>query len=97
MNPIFMLIYMILNAMFWVIVISVVMSWLVAFNVINLQNRFVAQVFYAVNKMTEPLYRPIKRIFPTNFGGIDIAPVIAIFLLEFAKYSLVWLSANYGL
>ena len=68
----------------WVLIAQVVMSWLIAFNVVNTRNRFVYQVADITYKLTEPALRPIRRILP-NLGGIDISPVVLILLLQFAK------------
>jgi YggT family protein len=64
----------------WVIIISAVLSWLVAFNVINTHNRFVATVVDTLWRLTEPALRPIRAFLP-NLGGIDVSPVILILLL----------------
>jgi YggT family protein len=69
---------------FWMILISVVMSWLVAFNVINTQNRFVFMVGDFLHKITEPALGPIRRILP-SLGGIDLSPVVLILLLVFVQ------------
>ena len=69
---------------FWMILIQVVMSWLVAFNVINTQNRFVYMVGDFLHKVTEPALGPIRRILP-NLGGIDLSPVVLILLLIFLQ------------
>jgi YggT family protein len=68
----------------WVLIIQVVISWLVAFNVINTRNRFVFMVADAAYKITEPALRPIRRILP-NFGGLDLSPVVLILLLGFIQ------------
>lgn len=72
----------------WVLIVQVVMSWLIAFNVVNTRNRFVYQVADIAYKLTEPLLRPIRRILP-NLGGIDISPVVLIVLLQFVKDLLI--------
>jgi YggT family protein len=64
----------------YVIVIVAILSWLVAFNVINIYNDFVRAVWNTLNALTEPLLRPIRRILP-NMGGIDISPIILILLI----------------
>lgn len=65
----------------WFIVLAhVIMSWLVNFEVVNLRQRFVAQIWYGLNRLVEPLYRPIRRILP-NMGPIDISPLVVIFVL----------------
>ena len=84
MRAILDLVLLILNLYTWVIIISAVLSWMLAFNMLNFQNQFVRSVWTALNAVTEPLLRPIRRIMP-NLGAVDISPVIlllAIFLLE---------------
>ena len=66
------------------IIVSAVMSWLLAFNVINFHNEFVRTVYNGLNALTEPLLRPIRRILP-NLGGIDISPIIALLIILFAE------------
>ncbi len=64
----------------WLVILWVVMSWLVSFNVVNTHNRFVYFVGDFLHRITAPALRPIRRILP-NLGGIDISPVILILLL----------------
>ena len=59
----------------WILIFQVIMSWLIAFNIVNTHNRFVWQINYALHKLTNPLLSPIQQILP-NLGGIDISPVI---------------------
>jgi len=68
----------------WVLIASAVLSWLVAFNVVNTRNRFVYTVGDVLHRLTEPALRPIRRILP-NFGGIDLSPVALILLLVFIQ------------
>ncbi len=68
----------------WAVILSAVLSWLVAFNVINTRNRFVYSVGNFLYRLTEPALRPIRSIIP-NLGGIDISPVVLILLLVFAR------------
>jgi YggT family protein len=96
-NPIFFLIHQLTNIIFWIIVISVVTSWLVAFNVINVRHPFMGRVYLFINTLSEYIYRPIRKVIPTNFGGIDISPVVVLILLQLVNYTLFWLNANYGL
>ena len=84
MNAFFNLIYTILQLYIFVIIAAAIMSWLVAFNVLNTQNRLVAILYDTMNRLTEPGLRPIRRILP-NLGGIDISPVILILLLIFIQ------------
>jgi YggT family protein len=71
---------MLLNVLWWIIIIQMILSWLVAFNVINTYNDFVRSFLGALDKITEPLYRPIRRILP-DFGGIDFSPFVVILLV----------------
>ncbi|MBL0916865.1 MAG: YggT family protein [Sphingopyxis sp.] len=59
-----------LNILWWIIIVQAVMSWLIAFNVINTHNDFVGQLWHVLDRITEPLYRPFRRIMP-DFGGIE--------------------------
>ena len=66
------------SLVWWVIIIQFVLSWLISFDVINLRNRFVAQLWYGVNRITAPVYDPIRRVLP-DMGGLDFSPVIVLF------------------
>ncbi len=84
MQSIFHLIDLLLELYTWALVISIVMTWLVQFNVINTSNRLVYSVGDFLYRITEPALRPIRRYVP-SFGGIDLSPLIlllAIFLLR---------------
>ena len=69
-----------LNILWWSIIVQAVMSWLIAFNVINTHNDFVGQLWHVLDRITEPLYRPFRRIMP-DFGGIDLTPMVVLILL----------------
>ena len=84
MNPVHWLIDTVIELYIWVIIASVVVSWLVAFNVINTRNSFVLQVQEFLFRMTEPALRPIRSVLP-NLGGIDISPIILILVLVFVR------------
>jgi len=64
-----------------VVIVQVICSWLVAFNVINLHQPFVRAVYTAIDRITEPLYRPIRKILP-DFGGLDFSPIILLLLIQ---------------
>lgn len=68
----------------WVLILSVILSWLVAFNIVNTSNRIVYVAGDFLFRVTEPLLRPIRRVLP-NLGGIDISPVVLILLLYFLR------------
>jgi YggT family protein len=82
------LILQIINLYVWLIIIQVVMSWLIAFNVINTNNRFVYMVGDFLYRVTEPAMRPIRRILP-SLGGIDLSPLVLLLLLFFVQRLLV--------
>ncbi len=71
---------LLLGVLRWIIIIQAIMSWLVAFNVINTYNDFVRQVLFALDKITAPIYRPIRRVMP-DFGALDLSPLVALLLI----------------
>ena len=84
MQSVLNLISEIANIYMIVLIASVVMSWLLAFDVINRRNRFVFTLWDTFNKVTEPVLGPIRRLLP-NLGGIDISPVIVLLALMFLR------------
>jgi YggT family protein len=78
------MISLVIELYIWVLIASAILSWLVAFNVLNTRNRFVYVVGDTLHRLTEPALRPIRRILP-NFGGIDLSPVALILLLVFIR------------
>ena len=92
MNPVHWLVDTVIELYIWVVIASVVLSWLIAFNVINTRNSFVHQIGDFLNRATEPTLRPIRNILP-NLGGIDISPLVLILLLIFARRLLAQLFA----
>ena len=84
MKSIFILLDSMITIYLWIIIINAILSWLVAFNILNTQNRFVFSVLDATYKLTDPALNKIRRFIPT-FGAIDISPVILILLLMFLR------------
>ena len=84
MKSLFLLIDGIINIYIWIIIINAILSWLVAFNVLNTQNRFVFAVLNATHQLTDPVLNKIRRFIP-NLGSIDISPVVLILLLIFIR------------
>jgi YggT family protein len=80
----------ILHIYSWIIIASAIVSWLVAFGVVNMRNQFVRVVVDFLYRITEPVLRPIRRLLP-NLGGIDISPVVALLLI----FVVQWLIAEY--
>ena len=82
----------VINIYTWVVIASAIMSWLVAFGVINVRNQFIRVVVDLLYRLTEPLLRPIRRILP-NLGGVDISPIILLLGLYFFQsllHEYVW-------
>ena len=84
MKSIFLLVDSVINIYIWLIIINVILSWLVAFNVLNTQNRFVFAVLNATHQLTDPVLNKIRRFIP-NLGSIDISPIVLILLLIFIR------------
>tara|TARA_B110000438_G_C15171939_1_gene376407 strand:+ start:188 stop:472 length:285 start_codon:yes stop_codon:yes gene_type:complete len=84
MKSVLILFDSVINFYIWILIINAVLSWLVAFSVLNVQNRFVYSILEFSYKITAPLLNMIRRYLP-NFGSIDISPVILIFLLYFIR------------
>jgi len=80
MRAILDIILLILQIYIWLLIAAAVLSWLIAFNVVNTQNQAVAMVVDFLYRITEPLLRPIRAMLP-NLGGIDVSPVILILLI----------------
>ena len=72
---------LLLNILFWIIIIQVIMSWLFAFNVLNTSSNGVRTYTVALDRITAPLYRPIRRILP-DFGGLDFSPLVILILIQ---------------
>ncbi|HKQ94379.1 MAG TPA: YggT family protein [Aestuariivirgaceae bacterium] len=89
MNPFIWLIITIIQLYTYVVIATVIVSWLIAFNVINLHNPFVRQIAYILAQLTEPLLDPIRRVLP-SLGGLDISPVILLLLLYFLQRLIFW-------
>jgi YggT family protein len=84
LGPVVWLVSTVINLFIWLLIAAVVLTWLVAFNVVNTRNRFVYLLGDFLNRITEPALRPIRRLLP-NFGGIDISPMVLILLLLFLQ------------
>lgn len=81
-----------LQLMIFALIVSAILSWLVAFNVINIRNRMAYEVVRVLDAVTRPVLRPFQRIIPP-LGGVDISPIIAILVLSAAqRYLLPWLA-----
>ena len=84
MKSVFILLDSIITIYLWIIIINALLSWLVAFKILNTQNRFVYSVLEVTYKLTDPALNRIRRFLPT-FGSIDISPIILILALMFLR------------
>jgi YggT family protein len=76
--------YAVLDFYIWALIIGAILSWLVAFNIINTRNRFVQVIGDFLYRITEPLLQPIRRVVPM-MGGLDLSPLILIFIIYFLQ------------
>lgn len=71
------IVLILLNVLWWIIIVQAIMSWLIAFNVVNLHNDFIRSIMIALDRLTAPLYRPIRRIMP-DLGALDLSPMVVL-------------------
>jgi len=95
LNPIAALVYELLEIYKWIVVAAVIVSWLTAFNVINERHNVVRTVLRILYTLTEPVFRPVRRILPA-MGGLDLSPIVVLVAIWFLQYCIVWAS-NPGL
>ena len=69
-----------LNVAWWIIIVQAILSWLIAFNVINTSNDIVRSIWIALDKLTEPLYRPIRRVMP-DLGALELSPMVVLIII----------------
>jgi YggT family protein len=87
---------LLLTIVTWVIIIQVVLSWLLAFNVLNIHSGGVRNFIVALDRLTAPLYRPIRRMLP-DFGGLDFSPLVILILIQVIKKLLAGVVTQYYL
>lgn len=80
MNALFGILDMLLGVAFFIMIIHIVFSWLIAFQVLNMRQPLVAQIWDGLNRLLEPIYRPIRRWLPDT-GGLDLAPLVAFLII----------------
>lgn len=96
MNPFLWLILTVIKIYFWIILATVILSWLVAFNIVNRSNPFVRQIGIALERLTEPLLRPIRRFLP-DLGGIDLSPIVLLIAMQFLGMLVTWAFFQFGI
>jgi len=91
---VFIVLHYLIQAVIWLVIANAILSWLVAFDVINMRNRIAYQIVTFLNAVTAPILRPLRRVIPP-LGGIDITPVILIIVLGAADQALLPALANW--
>jgi YggT family protein len=86
-NPIILLLHELINLYWWVVIIAVVMSWLVAFGVVNTFHPFARGVVRFLDAITEPVFRQVRRVIPP-IGGLDLSPLIVLILLQLLSWTI---------
>jgi YggT family protein len=81
MQSLLQILLMILDIVRFFIIAHFIMSWLIQFQVLNIRQQFVAQIWYGLSRLLEPIYGPIRRVMP-QMGGIDLAPLVALLAIQ---------------
>ncbi|MCC8954665.1 YggT family protein [Bradyrhizobium sp. Pear77] len=84
MRAVLDIVIIVLDLYVWLLIASAILSWLIAFNVVNTRNQFVSAVAEFLYRITEPVLRPIRNVMP-NLGGLDISPIIVILIIMFIQ------------
>lgn len=79
---------MLITVVWWIIIIQAIMSWLISFNVLNVRQPLVYQIWSSLNRLTEPVYRPIRNFLP-NMGGLDLSPLVVLIGLSILRIIIV--------
>jgi YggT family protein len=95
-HSLFEIAHYLLSILTWIIIIQVILSWLFAFNVLNISSQGVRTFAVAIDRITAPLYRPIRRLLP-DFGGIDFSPLVVLILIQVVQKLLSGIEAQYYL
>lgn len=88
MTSLLQILLMLVNVVWFILIAHIIMSWLISFQVLNLRQPLVAQLWYGLNRMLEPIYAPIRRVLPAT-GGLDFAPLVAILALYAIRIVLI--------
>ncbi len=94
LGPLITVVEIALDILKWMVIVQALMSWLIAFNVINTRNRVVYMIGDFLDRVTEPLLRPIRQVLP-NFGGIDLSPVVLLLAIVFIQNVLARVAIRY--
>lgn len=95
MQSIFQILLMLIGVVRFFIIVHFIMSWLIQFQVLNIRQPFVSQMWYGLSRLLEPIYGPIRRILP-QMGGIDLSPLVALLGLEAIRIVLINNAGAFG-
>ena len=95
LNPIAALLIEVLEIYKWIVIAAVIVSWLTAFNVINQYNNFVRTLLRILIALTEPVFRPIRKVIPP-MGGLDLSPIMVFVIIWFLQYTISGLPSATG-
>ena len=84
MGALYQIVMLLIDVVWWFVIVHFVMSWLISFQVLNIRQPLVGQIWNGLNALLEPIYAPIRRILP-NLGGIDLSPVVVIIGLQILR------------
>lgn len=93
-EPIVKLILVLLDTYWYVVVAAVVVSWLIAFGIINIHNHIARSFVQALDAVTEPVFRQVRRVIPA-IGGLDLSPAVVLLAIWFLEQVVVWLAQRY--
>ncbi len=88
MTSLFQILMLLIDVAFFIVIVHIIMSWLINFGVLNMRQPIVAQIWDGLNRLLEPVYRPIRNMLP-QMGGLDLAPLIVILALYIVEIILV--------
>jgi YggT family protein len=80
MGSLLIILLFVINIIWWIVIIHVIMSWLISFNVLNRNQPLVWQIWSGLNRLLEPIYGPIRRVLP-DMGGLDLSPLVVLVIL----------------
>jgi len=95
MQSLFQIIMMILDLVYYIIIAHFIMSWLIQFQVLNVRQQLVGQIWYGLSRLVEPLYAPIRRLLP-NMGGLDLSPIVVLLGISALRIVLINNYAAFG-
>ena len=88
MGSLVSILLMLISIVWWIVIIQAILSWLISFNVLNVRQPLVYQIWSSLNRQTEPIYRPIRNFLP-NMGGLDLSPLVVLIGLSILRIIII--------